>query len=135
MGFSPEAIESYQLRKELERRDAHWINESGWHTVEIESYRSKTGPARVVFTVRDDAGREQHVRIPVCTAGLRSNRLSSFLGAALHWEPYKCDEPSFGRARAPFYREVVGKRLKVFVTDSNRGRSVVMDWKALSEPA
>lgn len=131
MGFSPDAIEMYQQRKEQQQRDAHWINEPGWHAVEIKGYRSDTGPARVTFYVENDAGREQEVHIPLHTAALRTNALSSFLGAALGWEQYKREEPSFGLARAAFYRDVIGKRVKIYVVGSSHGRAAVMDWKSV----
>lgn len=127
MGFN---LEAFREQQEREAWRAKWIREPGWHVVEIVAYRFDPPGSRkaVIFTVRDDQGREQTVRFRLRVMDLRNGYLSRFVACAMEWKRERSIGMELLVANATTFRNLIGRRIAVWVCRGLGDSYKIADW-------
>jgi hypothetical protein len=131
MGFNVEAVGQREAREEARAR---WICTPGWHVVRIVDWRHDPPGTRrfVTFELRDDAGRAQTVRFRRSRSmrTLHNSELLRFVVAAMNWRMVEHEGDAFAVDNAAMFRELVGRRVAVYVAKDERGFYTVVNWAA-----
>ena len=119
MGFSSEVIAEWEASR---RRPA-----TGWREAVIAGYH-QVSRQMVTIELRDGAGWTGQARFSLRIRDLWSDRLRSFVNAAMKLDPAAHQGPSFQQANARTFKSLIGLRVRV-CTFVDRHDAEVLDWE------